>query len=70
MEGFVPTVALVAFGSIVWMVKLVVENRTRRMVIEKGLVGPDREWLLGEAPARVALKWAFVLIGIGLGLGG
>lgn len=43
MEGFVPTVALVAFGSIVWMVKLVVENRTRRMAIEKGLVGPDRE---------------------------
>lgn len=58
------------YASIVWIVKLIVENRTHPQAIEKGLVGPDLEPLLGEAPAQVALKWAFVLIGTGLGLGG
>ncbi|MGQ9854844.1 MAG: hypothetical protein ACUVTG_15765 [Candidatus Oleimicrobiaceae bacterium] len=71
MRDLTPIVVPVDFyASIVWIVKLVVENRTRRLAIEKGLGGPDLSCLLGEGPAQVALRWAFVLIGVGLGLGG
>lgn len=70
MEYVFSMVASVAFfGSIVWIVKLLAENKTRRTAIEKGLSGEDLAHLFHrEAAAASGLKWGLVLIGAGLGL--
>ncbi|MCR4439635.1 MAG: hypothetical protein QHJ34_09700 [bacterium] len=70
MEYLMPMVVVVAFfASVVWIVKVVADNKTRRMAIDKGLTGQDLAQLLrGEVAAASALKWALVLIAIGLGL--
>ncbi len=70
MEHLIPMVVSVAFfGSIVLIVKLVVENKTRRVALEKGLPGEDITRLFGgQVAAAPGLKWGLVLIGISLGL--
>ncbi len=55
--------------TIVMIVKAVVDNKTRRHLIEKGIVDDKLKSLLEENPEfhiLSVLKWAFVLIGIGL----
>ncbi|MDZ7270711.1 MAG: hypothetical protein ONB17_03760 [candidate division KSB1 bacterium] len=70
MEYLVPMVVSVAFfASIAWIVKVLAENKTRRVAIEKGQTGEDVARLFrSEAAASSALKWGLVLIGAGLGL--
>ncbi|MBC7186001.1 MAG: hypothetical protein H5U38_03100 [Calditrichaeota bacterium] len=70
MEFVAPVVVPVAFfATVVWIVKLVAENKTRRRAIDRGLTGQDLAQLFrGDVAVASALKWAFVLIAIGLGL--
>ena len=47
------------------------DSRTRHRLIEKGVVDDKLKYLFEESPElRVlsVLKWAFVLIGVGLGM--
>jgi hypothetical protein len=72
MEEFAPLALSIAFLiAITAIVKTVLDNRTRRQLIEKGVVDDRIKSLFEENPEfRVVsiLKWAFVLIGIGLAI--
>lgn len=57
------------FFAIVYIVKIISDNKIRKLAIEKGVVNEDMKYLYsdryeGKVPA--SLKWGFVLIGIGL----
>jgi cytosine/uracil/thiamine/allantoin permease len=57
------------FIAIVFIVKIGLEHRTKQKLIEKGLVDEKVKYLYGQngrMRALSALKWALVLIGIGL----
>jgi membrane protein implicated in regulation of membrane protease activity len=64
-----PLIVGVVFFSVVAVVKIVAESRTRNRLIERGMVdervrdmlAPDR-----EMAALSSLKWGMVLVGIGL----
>lgn len=64
-----PLIVGIIFFSIVALVKIVSESRTRNRLIERGMVdervrdmlAPDR-----EMAALSSLKWGMVLVGIGL----
>ena len=63
----VPLLAL--FIAIAVIVKIALDHRTRQKLIEKGLVDENVKYLYrenGETRALGTLKWAMVLIGIGL----
>ncbi len=56
---------------IAYIVKVISDNKIRRLAIEKGMVKEDMKYLYfdrfeGKIPS--SLKWGFVLIGIGLAL--
>ena len=68
MEDIVP---LTLFIVIAVIIKILSDNRIRRLAIEKGVVNEDMKFLYydrfeGKVPS--SLKWGFVLIGIGLAL--
>jgi hypothetical protein len=68
IEDIVPITLFVVFAVIV---KILSDNRVRRLAIEKGVVNEDIKFLYydrfeGKVPS--SLKWGFVLIGIGLAL--
>jgi len=59
------------FFAIAFIVKILSDNKIRRLAIEKGMVNEDMKYLYfdrfeGKVPA--SLKWGFVFIGIGLAL--
>ena len=62
-------VPVTIFIVIAVIVKIMSDNRVRRLAIEKGVVNKDIKFLYydrfeGKVPS--SLKWGFVLIGIGL----
>ena len=66
VEDIVPLTLFIVFAVIV---KIISDNRIRRLAIEKGIVNEDMKFLYydrfeGKVPS--SLKWGFVLIGIGL----
>jgi hypothetical protein len=68
MVDLVPITIFIVFAAIV---KIVSDNKVRRLAIEKGMVNEDIKYLYhdrfeGQIPS--SLKWGFVLIGIGLAL--
>jgi len=68
IEDIVPVTLFIVFAVIV---KILSDNRVRRLAIEKGVVNEDMKFLYydrfeGKVPS--SLKWGFVLIGIGLAL--
>lgn len=68
MNDFVP---MTIFFVIAYVVKIISDNKIRKLAIEKGMVSEDMKFLYsdqyeGKVPA--SLKWGFVLIGIGLAL--
>jgi hypothetical protein len=69
MEILAPLlVGIALFITIAVIVKTVSDNKTRRQLIEKGVLDDKLKSLFEENPElRVLsiLKWAFVLIGIG-----
>jgi len=72
MEILAPlAVGIAFFITIILIVKTVFDSRTKRQLIEKGVVDDKLRSLFEESPElRVlsVLKWAFVLIGVGLGI--
>ncbi len=65
-DEIVPLTLFIVFAVIV---KIISDNRIRRLAIEKGIVNEDIKFLYydrfeGKVPS--SLKWGFVLIGIGL----
>lgn len=57
------------FFSFVAMIKIIGDNRTRQMLIQKGLVDENIKYLYKTGAADnvpSAIKWGLVLIGIGL----
>lgn len=68
MNDLVP---LTFFIIVAVIIKILSDNRIRRLAIEKGMVNEDIKFLYydrfeGKVPS--SLKWGFVLIGIGLAL--
>lgn len=64
-------VPVTLFIVIAVIIKMMSDNRVRRLAIEKGVVNEDMKFLYydrfeGKVPS--SLKWGFVLIGIGLAL--
>lgn len=57
------------FYMVVLIVKYVIDNKTRRMLIEKGMVDEKVKYLFknGTQPLS-SMKWGMVLVGIGLAL--
>ena len=65
-----PLIGVIAlFVAIAVITKLGLDHRTRQKLIEKGMVDENVKYLYrenGETRALASLKWALVLIGIGL----
>ena len=65
-----PLVPLIAFFiAVAVIVKIALDHRTRQKLIDKGMVDEKVKYLYrenGETRALGVLKWALVLIGIGL----
>jgi hypothetical protein len=60
---------LALFTATAVIVKIALDHRTRQKLIDKGMVDEKVKYLYhetGEKRALGALKWALVLIGIGL----
>jgi hypothetical protein len=72
MEVLAPLVIGMGFlVTIVIIIKLIFDSRIKRQLIEKGVVDDKLKSLFEESPELRAvsiLKWAFVLIGTGLGI--
>jgi hypothetical protein len=59
------------FAMIFLIIKTVTENRTRRLLVEKGMVDEKVKHLFARSVRDnplTSLKWGMVLIGIGLAL--
>lgn len=68
IDELIPIVLFIVFGAIV---KIISDNKVRRLAIEKGMINENIKYLyLDKFETRVpsSLKWGMVLIGIGLAL--
>ncbi len=66
LENLIP---IVLFLSIVGIVKIVSDNRTRRQLIEKGVVDDQvRSVIIGQTELMTLsnLKWGMILVAVGL----
>jgi len=64
-------VPLTFFLMVAYIIKILSDNKIRRLAIEKGLLNENMKYLYydrfeGKVPA--SLKWGFVLLGIGLAI--
>lgn len=62
-------VLLIIFGSITAIVKIISDNRIRRMLIEKGDIDENIKYLFTDKNAYAvptSLKWGMVLVALGL----
>ncbi len=67
MEGLLIPIAF--FFAVAAIVKFISDNRTRRMLIEKGMVDEKVKYLYKDSVQPLSsMKWGLVLIGIGLAL--
>jgi hypothetical protein len=67
-EAAIPVAMFVFFAAIV---KMIVDNSTRKKLIEKGLVDESVKYLFPDKPKPQplsSLKWGLVCIGVGLAL--
>ncbi|MFQ5584110.1 MAG: DUF6249 domain-containing protein, partial [Calditrichia bacterium] len=62
-------IPIALFISMVAIVKILDDNKTRRKLIDKGLVGEDVKFLYQSTSQPLSsVKWGLVLIGLGLAL--
>ena len=62
-------IPIALFGIIGYIVKVVSDNRIRRMLIEKGEVNENIQYLFADKLSRnvpSSLKWGMVLIAVGV----
>jgi hypothetical protein len=60
---------LASLATIAIIIKLVLDHRMRQKLVERGMVDENLKYLYktnGEGRAMSSLKWALVLMGIGL----
>ncbi|MCK4403568.1 MAG: hypothetical protein KAW02_00635 [candidate division Zixibacteria bacterium] len=60
---------IVFFGVVAYVVKIILENATKRKLIDKGMVDENIKYLYADRPeSRIlsALKWGMVSVAIGL----
>ena len=67
MEELIPMVMFITVG---WIVKIVSDNKTRRLMIEKGEINENAKFLfdLPQKHYTSSMKWGFVLVGVGVAL--
>jgi hypothetical protein len=68
MGILVPIISFIVLG---YMVKVVSDNKVRRMVVEKGEISENIKYVFNDSThfnAPASLKWGLVLLAIGLGL--
>jgi len=72
MENVWETMPLIVFfGVVAYVVKIILENGTRRKLIDKGMVDENVKYLYADVPeTRIlsGLKWGMVAIAIGLAI--
>jgi hypothetical protein len=72
MEHAWEAVPLIAFfGVIAYVVKIILDNATRRKLIDKGMVDENVKYLYldkQKSPILSALKWGMVAIGVGIAI--
>ena len=64
-------ILIVVFGSIVAIVKIIGDIKTRHRLIEKGMVDEKVKYLFlqsAELQRLSSLKWGMVLVGVGIAL--
>jgi hypothetical protein len=62
---------IIIFPTIAYVVKLFLDNSTRKKLIEKGMVDENVKFLYVDQPTSQvlsALKWGMVAIGLGLAI--
>ena len=62
-------ICAIIFFAFIALIKILSDNRVRRLLIEKGVVDENVKYLYAnrlEAYAPASLKWGMVLVGIGL----
>lgn len=62
-------VLLIIFGSITAIVKIISDNRIRRMLIERGDINENTKYLYADKFAYAvptSLKWGMVFVAVGL----
>ncbi len=62
---------IVFFGAAAYIVKIILDNATRRKLIDKGMVDENVKYLYldkQKSPILSALKWGMVAIGIGIAI--
>lgn len=60
---------IIIFPTIAYIIKLALDNSTRKKLIDKGMVDENVKYLYTDRPMNQvlsALKWGMVAIGIGL----
>jgi len=66
LDMFIPIVLFIVFGFIV---KLISDNKVRKMLIEKGQIDENVKFLFqssGISNKNSSLKWGIVLVSVGL----
>ena len=64
-------VPIIGFIVVAYMVKVVSDNKIRRMVVEKGDVSENIKYIFSNnynVNTPASLKWGMVLLAVGLGL--
>ncbi len=59
---------IVFFGVVAYVIKIILDNATRKKLIDKGMVDENVKYLYMDRPTSQtlsALKWGMVAIGIG-----
>ena len=69
-EEMVPAIILpIMFGAVVYLVKILSDNKVRHRLIDKGVIDENIKYLFFnqyKIGVPGALKWGMVLIGVGL----
>jgi hypothetical protein len=70
-EAWAAVPLMVFFGAVAYVVKIILDNSTRKKLIDKGMVDENVKYLYLDKPQSQilsALKWGMVAIGVGIAI--